>query len=140
MNAIDFRKQMSVIKEPARIVFLDDSEDLRELMPVLLELALGVECLCFGSLMEFEEHSEEVLRSRVAILDINLGPNVPDGVDAFNWLMDRGFQGKILFFTGHARTNPLVAQAIRNGVEILEKPVHPDEIVSFVTRALNETP
>lgn len=141
MNAIDFRKtQMSVIKEPARIVFLDDSEDLRELMPVLLQLALGVECMCFGTLKELQAHSEEVLRSRVAILDINLGPNVPDGVDAFNWLMDHGFQGKILFFTGHARTNPLVAQAIRNGVEILEKPVHPDQIVSSVTRALNETP
>ena len=76
-----------------------------------------------------------MLQSRVAILDINLGPNVPDGVDAFNWLMDHGFQGKILFFTGHARTNPLVAQAVRNGVEILEKPVHPDKIVSTVTRA-----
>src|SRR5687767_5197554 len=112
LNEIDLRKQMSVIKKPARIVFLDDSQDLRELMPVLLELALGVECMCFGHLMEFEEHSEEVLRSRVAILDINLGPNVPDGVDAFNWLMDHGFQGKILFFTGHARTNPLIAQAI----------------------------
>src|SRR5687768_14556639 len=130
---------MSVTKETARIVFLDDSQDLRELMPVLLESALGVECICFGNLMEFEKHSEEVLRSRVAILDINLGPNVPDGVDAFNWLMDHGFQGKILFFTGHARTNPLVAEAIRNGVEIVENPVHPDQIVSSVTRALSQT-
>ena len=127
-------------KEPARIVFLDDSEDLRELMPVLLASTLGEECRCFGSLMEFENHADDVLRARVAILDINLGPNVPDGVDAFHWLMDHGFQGKVLFFTGHARTNPQVAVAERKGVTILEKPLHPDKLISFVQRALNDAP
>ena len=126
-------------KRPAQIVFLDDSQDLRELMSAILESMLGLECRCFSSFTELERHSDEVLNARVVILDVNLGPDVPDGVDAFNWLMDHGFSGKILFFTGHARTNPLVAQAVRNGVEILEKPVHPDEIVSTVTRALNET-
>ena len=123
-----------------RIVFLDDSEDLRELMPVLLESALGVECMCFGSLKDFENHSEEVLRAKVAILDINLGPNAPDGVDAFNWLMAKKFQGKILFFTGHARTNPQVALAEKSGVEILEKPLRPDKLISVVTRVLNQSP
>lgn len=127
-------------KEPAKIVFLDDSEDLRELMPVLLASTLGVECRCFGSLMEFDDHADEVLRARVAILDINLGPNVPDGVDAFHWLMDHGFQGKVLFFTGHARTNPQVAVAERNGVAILEKPLHPDKLISFIQRALSDAP
>jgi DNA-binding NtrC family response regulator len=126
-------------KEPAKIVFLDDSEDLRALMPVLIASTLKEECRCFASVMEFENHAEEVLRARVAILDINLGPNVPDGVDAFHWLMEHGFQGKVLFFTGHARTNPLVALAERNGVAILEKPLHPDKLISVLRRALNET-
>jgi DNA-binding NtrC family response regulator len=128
-----------MIKEPAKIVFLDDSEDLRALMPVLLASMLKEECRCFASVMEFENHAEEVLCARVAILDINLGPNVPDGVDAFHWLMENGFQGKVLFFTGHARTNPEVALAERNGVAILEKPLHPDKLISVVRRALNET-
>ena|SRR5215510_8092159 len=122
----------------AAIVFLDDSQDLRELMSVLLESMLGVQCLCFGSLMEFENHSKEVLRAKVAILDINLGPDAPDGLDAFDWLMDHGFPGKILFFTGHARANPEVVLAGRKGVEILEKPIRPDKLISFVTSALNE--
>jgi FixJ family two-component response regulator len=125
-------------KERARIVFLDDSEDLRELMAVLLESALGVECLCFGSLVDFENNSTEVLLAKVAILDINLGINVPDGMDAFNWLIARGFPGKILFFTGHARTNPQVALAERNGAQILEKPLHPEKLISSVSRALTE--
>jgi DNA-binding NtrC family response regulator len=82
-----------------------------------------MECVCFGNLTELEKHSEEALRAKVAILDINLGPDAPDGVDAFHWLMNHGFQGKVLFFTWHARTNPQVELAARNGVEILEKPL-----------------
>ena len=139
MIAMSAASRPNMTKGPVRIAFLDDSEDLRELMPILLESTLGVECICFGNLVEFQSRSEEVLQAKVAILDINLGPNAPDGVDAFNWLMDHGFQGKILFFTGHARTNPQVELAERNGVEILEKPLHPDKLISVVTRALNET-
>ena len=127
-------------KERARIVFLDDSEDLRELMPILLESTLEVECMCFCKMKDFETHSKEVLRAKVAILDINLGPNAPDGVDAFNWLLDHGFHGKILFFTGHARTNPQVARAERNGAQVMEKPIRPDKLISSVTRALTESP
>ena len=77
--------------------------------------------------------------AKVAILDINLGPDVPDGVDAFNWLKDHGFQGKIMFLTGHARTNPQVAMAGRSGAQILEKPLQTDKLISFVARALNGT-
>jgi DNA-binding NtrC family response regulator len=125
-------------KGPARIVFLDDNADLRQLMAVLLTTRLGEECGCFASLMELENHAEEVLRARVAILDINLGPNVPDGVAAFHWLIEHGFGGKVIFFTGHARTNPQVALAERSGVAVLEKPLHPDKLVSFVKQALRE--
>jgi DNA-binding NtrC family response regulator len=123
---------------PAKIVFLDDNDDLRELMPALLASTLGEECICFGSLMEIKSHMDDVLHAKIAILDINLGPNVPDGVDAFHWLMDHGFHGKVAFFTGHARTNPEVALAEKNGVAILEKPLHPDKLISFVRKALNE--
>jgi FixJ family two-component response regulator len=127
-------------KRQARIVFLDDNEDLRESVAVLFQSSLGVECSCFGSLMELERHSDEVLNARVAILDINLGPNAPDGVDAFNWLIDHGFSGNILFFTGHARSNPQVVLAEEKGVEILEKPISPDKLISSVRRYLDHTP
>ena len=127
---------VGMAKAPARIVFLDDSEDLRELMQVLFTSMLGVECSCFGSLREFERHPDEVLHARVAILDINLGPEAPDGVDAFNWLMKHGFSGKILFFTGHAGTNPQVVKSQRKGAEILEKPIRPGKLTSTITRYL----
>lgn len=126
-------------RDSARVLFLDDSEDLRELMAILLETTLGVSCMCFGSLREIENHSEDVMRAKVAILDINLGPDVPDGIDAFNWLKDHGFRGKTMFLTGHARTNPQVAMAGRSGAQILEKPLQTDKLISFVARALNGT-
>jgi len=131
---------IDMTQEQASVVFLDDSEDLRALMPLVLEPALGVKCMCFGSLMEFEEHPNDVLRAKVAILDINLGPNVPDGIDAFNWLVAHGFHGKILFFTGHTRTVPQVEVPQGTGIEILEKPLQPGQLISHVRRALNGNP
>jgi FixJ family two-component response regulator len=122
------------------VVFLDDNEDLRELMPILLKSSLDVDSLCFASLGELQNHLEDVLLAKVAILDINLGADVPDGIDAFNWLIKNGFRGKVLFLTGHARANPLVARAERSGAEVLEKPVHPDQLIFAVMRALREVP
>jgi FixJ family two-component response regulator len=124
----------------ARVVFLDDNEDLRELVPLLLRTTLEVDCLCFGSLTEFQRSSDDVLRAKLAILDINLGANVPSGIDAFRWLIEHGFRGKILFLTGHARANPQVTQAEKTGAQVLEKPLHPDQLVSVVRQAIGENP
>lgn len=122
------------------IVFLDDNEDLRELLPILLKTSLGVDSLCFANLADLQNHLQDVLRAKVVILDINLGSDVPDGIDAFNWLIENGFCGKVLFLTGHARSNPRVAGAERSGAEVLEKPVHPDQLIFRVMRALREIP
>jgi DNA-binding NtrC family response regulator len=122
------------------IVFLDDNEDLRELMPAILKATLDVDCLAYGSLTEFQNHPDDVLHASVAILDINLGNDVPDGIDAYHWLRDHGFGGKVLFLTGHARTSPQVALAETKGAEVLEKPLHPDQLMLFIRRALSEAP
>jgi DNA-binding NtrC family response regulator len=124
-------------KKSADVIFLDDNEDLRELMPILLSDALGVDCRSFESLTDLQSHVDEAIRAQVAILDINLGENSLDGVDALNWLRSQGFGGKIVFFTGHARTNPHVAEAERSGVQILEKPIDADKLISFVQHAIN---
>ena len=126
-------------KKLARIVFLDDNDDLRELMSLLLAATLGEECRCFDNVMEFQNHLDEILRATVVILDINLGRNTPDGVDAFHWLRERGFRGKVLFFTGHARTNPQLRSAETKGATILEKPLNPEKLVSIVKHALGES-
>jgi FixJ family two-component response regulator len=125
---------------PARIVFLDDNKDLRELMRDILESKLNVACTCFGSVMEFTKHGEEVLRAKVAILDINLGQDVPSGMDAFRWLTKQGFQGKVVFFTGHARIYLQAELDDGSGTEVLEKPVDLSKLISAIERALNGNP
>jgi DNA-binding NtrC family response regulator len=121
---------------PATVLFLDDNEDLRELMPILLKTALGLDCICFGNLAEIQRRQQEALEAKLAILDINLGPFVPDGIDAFHWLKAHGFRGKVLFLTGHARNNPLVESAEIDGAKLLEKPLRPDQLVAYVAHAI----
>jgi DNA-binding NtrC family response regulator len=121
---------------PATVVFLDDNEDLRELMPILLKTALGLDCLCFGNLREIQNREQEVLEAKLAILDINLGSSVPDGIDAFHWLKAHGFHGKVLFLTGHARNNPRMNSAEINGAKLLEKPLRPDQLIAYVAHAI----
>src|SRR5262245_32053596 len=99
------------------VVFLDDCDDLRDALTSILELQLGVECLCLKNFAEILVHSEVVLKARVVILDINLGENQPNGLDAHNWLKSQKFQGKIYFLTGHAATNPLVMKARQTGAQ-----------------------
>jgi DNA-binding NtrC family response regulator len=123
--------------ERVRVVFLDDNEDLRELMEILLETELHVKCMSLSHVADLHRHAQEVLHASLAILDINLGPGEPDGVDAFDWLMKQGFAGKVLFLTGHARSNPRVALAGEKGVDVYEKPIPPDKLVAAIRKALD---
>jgi FixJ family two-component response regulator len=69
----------------------------------------------------------------LAILDINLGEGQPSGLDAYHWLRESGFEGKIVFLTGHARSHPLVSQARQAGkVVILEKPTTMERLLSML--------
>ncbi len=118
-----------------KIVFLDDSVDLRVLVSSMLKAKLGVECLGCGSVAELQANRIEVLKSKLVILDVNLGPNEPDGLDAFEWFRANGYTGKISFLTGHARSHPRLAQLSKTGVPILEKPVKSEKLCEFVRQA-----
>ena len=86
-----------------------------------------------GSYEELVALGEEALGCRVAILDINLGPNRPSGIDAYAWLRHKGYTGRIVFLTGHASNHPLVVEAKRIGdAEIFSKPIDADRIRSIV--------
>lgn len=106
------------------VLFLDDDNDLREVV-VELTRASDVNCEAVASVVEMQA---AVQRSReafeLAILDINLGPGQPSGVDAYRWLLQQGFTGRIAFLTGHAHSHPLVAEALRVGDAVVhEKPM-----------------
>jgi FixJ family two-component response regulator len=106
------------------IFVLDDDADIRDTMCAVIENLLAVPCVTASSVAEMAREPGRVLQCRVAILDINLGPDEPSGLDAYRWLCDQDYRGAILFLTGHAKTHPLVDAANRLGhARVLEKPV-----------------
>jgi FixJ family two-component response regulator len=115
------------------VLYVEDNDDLRELVVELVTVVLKRRCVGVGSYEELVALGKEALRSNVAILDINLGPGQRSGIDAYAWLRDHGYQGRIVFLTGHASTHPLVVEAQRIGdVEIFSKPIEPDRLRSIV--------
>ncbi|MGH9256487.1 MAG: response regulator [Vicinamibacterales bacterium] len=115
------------------VLFVEDDEDLRELFVQLVAVFLERRCVGVGSYEELVALGENALKCRAAILDINLGPNRPSGIDAYAWLRHKGYTGRIAFLTGHASNHPLVVEAHRLGdAEIFTKPIEPDRMRSLV--------
>jgi FixJ family two-component response regulator len=104
-------------------VLLDDDADLLEAIAELLEMS-DCRCLLARSVDELRELGPQALSADVALLDINLGPGQPSGIDAYDWLLGQGFAGRLLFFTGHAQGDPMVARAARRKrAQVLVKPM-----------------
>ena len=115
------------------VLFLEDNDDLRQTCVELITVVLKRRCVGVGSYKELVALGSEVLACDAAILDINLGPNQPSGIDAYTWLRHTGYPGRIVFLTGHASTHPLVIEATRIGdAEIFSKPIDADQIQSIV--------
>jgi DNA-binding response OmpR family regulator len=120
------------VKPVEVVLFVDDDDDLRELLPEFL-LTEGARCVVAASLAEVEAQADAALAAQLAILDVNLGDGQPTGVDVCRWLRDRGFAGPIVFLTGHAATDPRVAEATSQpNTRVLAKPVSSDTIVQLV--------
>jgi FixJ family two-component response regulator len=115
------------------VLFVEDNDDLRELFGELIPFMLERQCVGVASYEELVALGEEALGCGVAILDINLGPNRPSGIDAYTWLRGSGYTGRIVFLTGHASNHPLVVEAQRIGdAEIFSKPIEPERLRSVV--------
>ena len=115
------------------VLYVEDNDDLRELVVELVTVAFHRRCVGVGSYEEMVALGEEALGCSVAILDINLGPNRPSGIDAYTWLRDKGYTGRIVFLTGHASNHPLVVEAQRIGdAEIFSKPIEIERLEAIV--------
>jgi DNA-binding NtrC family response regulator len=120
-----------------RVLFLDDDSDLREAMASVLT-DLAHEPVTVGSVAELKAQEERALRSKLAIIDLNLGVGAPSGVDAYRWLRSRSFAGRVAFLTGHGRSFPLVREAMKLGdpsVVNLEKPLSMDDLEALLAKA-----
>ena len=121
-----------------RVLFLDDDEDLREVVSLLLT-GLGHECLTLASYDHLVALGERAYACDLAVVDINLGSGVPSGIDAFGWLRQHQFAGRVVFLTGHGRTHPLVTEASRIGsATVLQKPIGIDQLVALLAAKTGE--
>ncbi len=118
---------------PADVLIVDDDVDLRSSIGDYFDLVGHKVSLQAGSLEEARRLGEAALGARLAIVDINLGENQATGMDVVNWLLSSGFQGRIVFLTGHAREHPLVKQAAEEsrGI-ILQKPIAPERLTALL--------
>jgi FixJ family two-component response regulator len=106
------------------VLFLDDDDDLRATFIDLVRTIFARECHGIASHRDLIALGDRALHCGVAILDINLGPEVPSGIDSYGWLRKHGYHGRIVFLTGHAASHPLVMEARRLGdAEVVSKPV-----------------
>ena len=115
----------------AEVVVVDDDLDMLESMRDLLtRRAVCVVAASYDALLDL---GEQALSCRAAIVDINLGPGRPSGIDVYRWLRERNFRGRVAFLTGHAQHHPLVEEASRlHNVLIIEKPATAEALLRFV--------
>jgi DNA-binding NtrC family response regulator len=93
------------------VLLLDDDPDLLDVLGSVIGEVYERPCFTATSYEELVKLGDRALSCDVAILDVNLGPGRPSGIDAYRWLQERGFRGRIVFLTGHARTHPAVQRA-----------------------------
>lgn len=115
-------------REMGPVLLLDDDQDLVESLEDLLRF-FERPFVSAHSVDELKHLDGNVMGCSLAILDINLGKGQPSGIDAYHWLRDRKFSGRIVFLTGHGQSHPLVAEAHRlGGTQVLSKPLTVEEL------------
>lgn len=116
-----------------KILFLDDDKSLCTLLEILMSELGHLGSMFVHSFDELIKLKESIQDFDVIFLDVNLGPNLPSGIDAFDWLKANQFDKKIIFFTGHAHSYPVVQKALDYpNVGILEKPVTIERIQEMI--------
>lgn len=116
-----------------KVYILEDSVDLGQLLCEFLTMEKGADCRSATSFAQLLKEPEPALSADLVVLDVNLGTGKPSGIDAYQWLRDQGFRGRVIFLTGHGATHPLVKQArALSGAPVLEKPVEAERLLDLL--------
>jgi CheY-like chemotaxis protein len=116
------------------VLYLDDDDDLRMAVSDVLG-GLDRTCLGVASYPDLVALGDKALGCSIAILDISLGSSDATGLEAYHWLRDKGFNGRILFLTGHAASHPLVREARGlSDAQVFAKPINLEAFQSEILR------
>jgi FixJ family two-component response regulator len=115
------------------MLIVDDDADLRQAFADLVEAIEGPHVIGAADVDELVALGPRALGCGLIIIDMNLGPGKPSGLDALAWLRAHGFRGKAVFLTGHGRSNVQVQQAQSlAGIPVLGKPIGVDELLWLI--------
>jgi DNA-binding NtrC family response regulator len=104
------------------VLLVDDDADLLDVLGVVLDRA-HISRVSAHSLAEVEALDGRLDDLTTAILDVNLGPDEPSGVEVAAWLRARHPDARIVFMTGQAPNHPWVRAATGAEGEVLAKPI-----------------
>lgn len=106
------------------LCFVEDDEALRSTLGMVFGSMENTQYVMASSLGELQAQPVPFEALAVAVLDINLGANQPDGLQIFQWLKENGFKGRVIFISGHAKSHPKVVEACKlEGATFLQKPI-----------------
>ncbi|MCM2353578.1 MAG: response regulator [Pseudobdellovibrio sp.] len=115
------------------IFFLDDSEEYLDVMKVFVQAACNFEAITCSNIESMQNQIEEILKSEMAFLDINLGLNQPSGIQAYRWLKSQGYNKPVFFLTGHAKDSDEAREAaIFEDARVLQKPIPPQDFRALI--------
>jgi DNA-binding NarL/FixJ family response regulator len=115
------------------VLLVDNDPDVLEAVGDLVTLISREPCVAVRSLAELMRVAARALACELAIVDLNLGPGAPSGVEVLAWLRAQRFAGRVVFLTGHPYDNPLVQHAGRLGqAQVLRKPIELEALSALI--------
>jgi FixJ family two-component response regulator len=123
--------------EPSSVLVVDDDDDLREIMALLVE-SLDVRCFPARSLTEVRALGPRLKSCTLALLDVNLGGGEPTGIEVRDWLRENGYTGPAVFLTGHGQDLPGLGDTLGPRDKVLSKPIDSDVLVRLVRETTKE--
>jgi DNA-binding NtrC family response regulator len=121
-----------------RVLVLDDERVIADTLAQILRLN-GCDALpvytAAGALQALDDDPPDLL-----ITDVALDPDSINGIDVATYYESECPDCKVLLISGHAATTDLLSDAQSSGHDfrLLQKPVHPDELLTVVEDVLRD--
>lgn len=118
------------------VLVVDDNSDLCSLLADFFGTLGASRTVTAVSLDDVKRQATDALGTALAFVDVNLGKDVPNGVDVCRWLNGNAYHGRIVVLTGHGADDPRVEQAARIAdAAILSKPVTAEQLEALYRAA-----
>lgn len=119
-----------------QVVIVEDDADQAEALAWMVDrFPRGRECAiaCLSSIAELEEYLRDRGRVDILLIDIKLGEDGPDGIDAVQALFPAGSRTQVVYVTGHVEYCTRVYRT--EHIYFLTKPIKQSDLDDALTKA-----